>query len=192
MKREEARANLVALGVTEPTEEQITNYLNQFASETNSLKTQVAEAQKNAQNVADLQKQLKELQDSKLTDEERAEKEQKEKDDKILELENQVKAMELKGKLAEQGITGEDADKLIASSNGGSLDVELLGQIIKARETEAAQKKEKEIADKSTNPNGGNGGSGDDVKSDDVAFAEKLANSFGTKPSEENKNIYAL
>ena len=192
MTREQARANLVTLGVAEPTDEQISNYLNQFSGETNTLKTQLAEAQKNAQNVADLQNQLKELQDSKLTDEERAVKEQKEKDDKILELENQVKAMKLKGQLAEQGITGEDADKLIASSNGGSLDVELLGQIIKARETEAAQKKEKEIADKSTNPNGGNGGSSDDVKTDDVAFAEKLANSFGTKPSEENKNIYAL
>lgn len=192
MTRNEAKANLVALGVTEPTEEQITNYLNQFSGETNSLKTQLADAQKNAQNVADLQKQLKDLQDSKLTDEERAEKEQKEKDDKILELENKVKDMELKGKLAEQGITGEDADKLIASSNGGSLDVELLGQIIKARETEAAQRKEKEIADKSTNPNGGNGGSGDDTKTDDVAFAERLAKSFGNVPNEENKNIYAL
>lgn len=192
MTRNEAKANLVALGVTEPTEEQITSYLNQFSGETNSLKTQLADAQKNAQNVEDLKKQLKELQDSKLTDEERAVKEQKEKDDKILELENKVKDMELKGKLAEQGITGEDADKLIASSNGGSLDVELLGQIIKARETEAAQRKEKEIADNSTNPNGGKGGSSDDAKTDDVAFAERLAKSFGNVPNEENKNIYAL
>lgn len=197
MKREEARANLVALGVTEPTEEQITNYLNQFASETNSLKTQVAEAQKNAQNVEDLKKQLKDLQDSKLTDEERAEKEQKEKDDKILELENQVKAMELKGKLAEQGITGEDADKLIASSNGGSLDVELLGQIIKSKEEAAAKSKEEEIAKGSTNPGGGNGGSagkdGEDDKPVDVQNAEAMANLFGHKTDDDKqKNYYVI
>ena len=30
MKREEAKQNLIALGIEEPTEAQITNYLNQF------------------------------------------------------------------------------------------------------------------------------------------------------------------
>ena len=175
MKREEAKANLVALGVAEPTEEQITNYLNQLESETNGLKTKLSKAEKDAQNVADLQKQLKALEDAKLTDEEKAAKAAQEKDDLVAQLQGEVKSMQLRSQLAEKGITGEDADKLIASFNGGSLDVELLGNIIANRETEAAKKKEQEIAKGSTNPGGsgsagGNGG-------DDKGYDENVVNS---------------
>lgn len=163
MKREEAKANLVALGVTDPTEEQITNYLNQLEGETNGLKTKLSKAEKDAQNVAELQKQLKALEDAKLTDEEKAAKDAKEKDDLVAQLQGEVKAMKLRSQLAEKGITGEDADKLITSFNGGLLDVELLGNIIANRETEAAKKKEQEIAKGSTNPGGGSAGGNDDT-----------------------------
>lgn len=191
MTREQAKANLVTLGVAEPTDEQITNYLNQFSGETNTLKTQLADAQKNAQNVEDLKKQLKDLQDSKLTDEEKAQKEAEEKAQHIADLEKQVQEMKLKGQLAEQGITGDDADKLIASSSGGSLNVELLGQIIKAKEEAAAKAKEEEIANKSTNPNGssGEGAGGGDEKPADVQLVESLVKSFGTE-TKEDKDFY--
>lgn len=194
MKREEAKANLIALGVAEPTEEHISNYLNQLEGETNGLKTQLSNAQKDAQNVADLKKQLKDLQDSKLTDEQKAENEQREKDNQIAELTAKVQAMELKSQLAEHGITGEDADKLIESSANG-LNVELLGQIIKSKEEAAAKAKEEEIANKSTNPGGGGSvGSGDnpDEKPADVENAEAMASFFGTKPKEDNKDFYVV
>lgn len=175
MKREDAKANLIALGVAEPTEEQITNYLNQLEGETNGLKTKLSKAEKDAQNVADLQKQLKALEDAKLTDEEKAEKLAKEKDDLVAQLQGEVKSMQLRSQLAEKGITGDDADKLIASFNGGSLDVELLGNIISNRETEAAKKKEQEIAKQSTNPGGGTaGGTGGDS---DKGYDENAVNS---------------
>ncbi len=185
MTRENAKANLVALGVAEPTEEQISNYLNQFGSETQGLKTQLANAEKNAQNVADLQKQLKDLQDSKLTDEEKIAKEQQEKEQRIADLETKLRNTELKSQLAEKGITGEDADKLIESLNGGSFDVALLGQIISNRETEAAKKKEEEIAKTSGNPGGGNGGG------ENKEYDEKLVDSIVSSISggESNADI---
>lgn len=195
MTRNEAKANLVALGVAEPTDEQITNYLNQLEGETNGLKTKLSKAEKDAQNVAELQKQLKALEDAKLTDEEKAAKESQEKDDLVAQLQSQVKAMELRSQLAEKGITGEEADKLITSFNSGSLDVELLGNIIANRESEAAKKKEEEIANKSTNPGGGgSAGSGDnpDEKPADVENAEAMASFFGVKPKEENKDFYVV
>ena len=188
MKREEAKANLIALGVADPTEEQISNYLNQLEGETNGLKTQLSNAQKDAQNVADLKKQLKDLQDSKLTDEQKA------KDNKIAELTAKVQAMEMKSQLAEQGITGEDADKLIESSANG-LNVELLGQIIKAKEEAAAKAKEEEIAKGSTNPGGGNGGKKDDEddKPADVQNAEAMAYLFGNKTTDDKiKDYYVI
>lgn len=174
MTRNEAKANLVALGVAEPTDEQITNYLNQLEGETNGLKTKLSKAEKDAQNVAELQKQLKALEDAKLTDEEKAAKDAKAKDDLVAQLQSQVKAMELRSQLAEKGITGEDADKLITSFNNGSLDVELLGNIISAKETAAAKKKEEEIAKGSTNPGGGSTGGNDDTNK---GYDENVVNS---------------
>lgn len=178
MTRAEAKANLEKLGFTEVTDEQITNYLNQIESETNGLKTKLSKAEKDAQNVADLQKQLKDLQDSKLTDEEKAAKEAKEKDDLVTQLQGQVKSMQLRTQLAEKGITGEDADKLIESFNGGSLDVELLGNIIATREADAAKKKEEEIAKSSTNPGGSGSAGGSDDK--DKGYDENVVNSVVT------------
>lgn len=178
INRETAKANLIALGVENPTEEQVSNYLNQMESETNGLKTKLSKAEKDAQNVADLQKQLKDLQDSKLTDEEKAAKEAKEKDDLVTQLQGQVKSMQLRTQLAEKGITGEDADKLIESFNGGSLDVELLGNIIATREADAAKKKEEEIAKSSTNPGGSGSAGGSDDK--DKGYDENVVNSVVT------------
>lgn len=175
MTREQAKANLEALGFTEVTEEQIKNYLNQLEGETNGLKTKLSKAEKDAQNVSELQKQLKALEDAKLTDEEKAAKDAKEKDDLVAQLQGEVKSMQLRSQLAEKGITGEDADKLIASFNGGSLDVELLGNIIINRETEAAKKKEQEIANKSTNPGGGSAGGKDDDSN--KGYDENVVNS---------------
>lgn len=175
MTRNEAKANLEKLGFTDVTDEQITNYLNQLEGETNGLKTKLAKAEKDAQNVADLQKQIKALEDAKLTDEEKAEKLAKEKDDLVAQLQGEVKAMQLRSQLAEKGIIGEDADKMIASFNGGSLDVELLGKIITERESAAAKKKEEEIANGSTNPGGGGSTSGDGDK--DKGYDENVVNS---------------
>lgn len=187
MTRENAKANLIALGVAEPTDEQISNYLNQFGTETSTLKTELANAKKDAQNVADLKKQIKDLQDSKLTDEEKATKEQQEREQRIADLETKLRTTELKSQLAEQGITGEDADKLIESMNGGSFDVSLLGQIITARETEAAKKKEEEIAKTSGNPGGGSTGGDDGNKEYDEKLVDSIVSSIGG--SESNADI---
>ena len=191
MTRTQAKEFLTKLGIENPTDEQITNYLNQLGEETNGLKTQLSNAQKEAQNVADLKKQLKDLEDSKLTDEERMQKEAEEKAQHIADLEKEVQTMKLKSQLAEQGITGEDADKLIETSANG-LNVELLGQIIKAKEEAAAKKKEEEIAKGSTNPNGGNSG-GEDTKPEDVLNAEAMKDVFGTTNTDADKaNYYVL
>ena len=194
MTRQQAKANLEKLGFAEVTDEMVTNYLNQLDGETNGLKTKLAQAEKDALNVKDLQEKIKELEDSKLTDEEKAAKATEEAQKTIIDLQNKVVAMELKTQLAEIGITGEDADKLIENSNGGSLDVALLGTIISNRETEAAKKKEQEIADKSTNPNGGSAGGegGGDDKPADVLNAESMKEAFGVKPNDDNKNYYVL
>ena len=76
--------------------------------------------------------------------------------------------------LANVGITGEDADNLIKED--GTLDYATLDKVIKEREAKAATAKEQEIANNSTNPNGGKdvAGKDPDDKPEDVKNAEQL------------------
>ena len=178
MTREQAKKNLIAFGIEEPTEEQVINYLNQVNGESKKEKDKAEKYKADAEKAAELQQQLEDLNSQNLSDIEKANKERDDALKSITTLQNQIKTMELKTKFAEKGIVGEQADKLLESLNSGTLDVEVLGQIISDRETAAAQAKEKEIADKSTNPGGGSVGG----KEDDKTNAEKIAsNLFGNK-----------
>lgn len=91
------------------------------------------------------------------------------------ELQADLKLKELKANLAEKGIIGDDAEKLVSSLSGGSIDVSILGEIIANREKSAVDAKVKELTDGATNPNGGKAkSSGDDEKPDDVKNAETI------------------
>lgn len=101
---------------------------------------------------------------------------------KFTDLQAELKTKELKANLAEKGICGENADKLIASLTGGTLDVELLGAIISEKETNAVDAKVKELAGQAGNPSGGKGNP-EPEKTD----AEKLAENIGKSFAEQNK-----
>ena len=72
--REQAKENLKTLGVAEPTEEQVTNYLNQVGGETQKEKELANKYKTDALKVADLQKKLDELNDANLSEIEKANK----------------------------------------------------------------------------------------------------------------------
>ena len=181
MTRKQAKENLISIGIEEPTEEQITNYLNQVNGESKKEKDKAEQYKADAEKAEELQRQLDELNNQNLSDIEKANKERDDALNSIATLQNQIKTMELKTKFAEKGIVGEQADKLLESLNGGSFDVDILGQIISDRETMAAQAKEKEIADKSTNPGGGSAGG----KEDNRTNAEKIASNLFSNKSEK-------
>ena len=85
-------------------------------------------------------------------------------------------------------ISAEQASQVI--KDDGSFDYEVLGKIISDKETAAAQAKEQEIANGTTNPGGGSAG-GSESKTADVENAEKIT--FGNaSASEEAKNHYVL
>ena len=58
MTRETAKSLLVTLGIETPTDEQITNYLNQVNKEVKSEKDRADKYKGEADKVAELQKQL--------------------------------------------------------------------------------------------------------------------------------------
>jgi len=180
MTREQAKALLVTLGIETPTEEQITNYLNSVNKEVKSEKDRAEKYKAEADKTADLQKQLDEINSKGLTDVEKANKATEDALKKVAELEKNIKTMQTQKELAALGITGEDADNMF--NEDGSLNFTTLGQILTAREKNAATAKEKELAGNAGNPNGSSG-SGEPEKTD----AEKFAESYAKRVAESNK-----
>lgn len=180
MTREQARQNLIAIGIAEPTDEQVTNYLNQVQGETKFERARADKLKDDADRVKDLEKQLEDINNQNLSDIDKANKDRDKALDRVTDLEKQLKSMQMMNALAEKGIVGDDAKNLIKED--GSLDFETLGKIISDRETKAASDKEKELLANTPNPKGSGGNGGDDNKSS----AERLVEKIMPKPAEKN------
>ena len=188
MTREEAKQNLIVLGIAEPTDEQVTSYLNQFHNQpkpnpipdptptptpapapTPQPNPTPEPTPGSGEDIETLKNQIEELR-----------RENVKKD--------------IRAYAAEKGLTGEQADKVLAGFKddleSAKAAIDSMSEIISARETSAAQAKEKEILDKSTNPGGGSGGSGGggDDKPEDVKNAEQI--SFGNKAANQSEKDY--
>ena len=170
MTREEARKNLIAIGISEPTEEQVSNYLNSIHSEVQKEKDSNKGLKEKADKADELQKELDKINEQNLSDLEKA-------NNRIAELEKAQKISGLKVMVAEKfRITGEQANQVVKEN--GDIDYDIIGQIIVEKEKAAATAKEKEIANGSSNP-GTDGGSGngdkDREKPDDVKNIENIS-----------------
>ena len=184
MKRED----LTAMGLTEEQIEKV------IAENSKDIQTANAKATKNSAELERLQgieKEFNAIKDQNLTEQEKAAKQLEEANKRIAELEKaQTLATQRTSAADKFKITAEQAAQVV--KDDGSFDFDILGKIISDKETAAAQAKEQEIANGSTNPGGGSaGGSGSGEKPADVENAEKIT--FGNaSASEEAKNHYVL
>lgn len=191
MTREQAKQNLIAIGVAEPTDEQISNYLNQVNGETKKEKDRADGYKAKADTADGLQKQLDELQAGNLTELEKANKALDTANQQIAELQKNNAIRDLREKaMTDFKVTAEQAKAIIKED--GSFDTAELGKIMSEKEIAAAQAKEQEIAKGSTNPGGGAaGGDKDNKKTADVENAEKIT--FGSNSATaEAKNHYVI
>lgn len=188
MTRTEAKELLIQLGIAEPTEDNINDMLNGIGRNSKAKddlversKSRIAELEKE---IATHKAELEERNNANLTDLEKLQKqiatlqEQSEKDKAT------IKAMNFKTGLAEKGIIGEQADKLINAMSKGEFDFETLGQILEEREKTAIANYEKKALEGTPNPNGGND-NGNDNGSDKVISAI-AQNIVGTNKSSES------
>ena len=152
MSREEAKQFLINSGVAEPTDEAINNLLNTIHASVKSAEDKALRYKSEADKVKDLQKQLDDINNEKLTDAEKASKAVEEANAKVQQLEQTVKTMQLQKSLAEIGITGEDATQLIGED--GSLNTEILGSILATREKNAVDVYKKQALDSTPSPDG--------------------------------------
>lgn len=171
MNREQAKQNLVAIGIEEPTEKQISDYLDQVNGESKRERDRADRFKADAAKVEELQKQIDEAAQANMTDLQKSQDALDKANQKIASLEKDMARSKLLGSLAAKGIIGDDAEKLV--SDDGKLDVEVLGKILSERETSAAAAKEKELLARTPNPDGG-AGHGSDGKTDAERLIEKI------------------
>ena len=185
MTRKEAEQNLIGFGIAEPTDEQITNYLNQIGAETKSYKDKLASVGSKDDRIAELEKELEKLNKQNMTE---LELERAEKDkalSSVANLEKQIEQMITKTELAKLGITGEVADTLV--SGNGKLDFATLGQIISDREKNAVSEYEKKALENTPNPSGSKG-----KEEPQKTEAEQIAENLGKSASATSKDSEAI
>lgn len=180
MTRAEAKSKLISFGVAEPTEEQITDFLNSIGAETKKEKDRADSLKAKADRADELQLQLDELNTQNLSEVEKATKALELANNKIAELEKKDAIREQRTKAIEQfKVTAEQANQII--KDDGSFDYEVLGKIISDKELASATAKEQEIAKGATNPGGGSG------SNDTKSVAERLvAKMYGGQKQENN------
>lgn len=180
MTRNEVKELLMSAGVAEPTSEAIDNFLNKHNAEVQREKEVANKYKADATKVTELQKQLDALNSQNLTEIEKAQKETEKSNARVSELEKTLAIMQRKNALAEKGIIGEDAEKLFDAE--GKIDIDILGQIISTRETAAKAQAEKDLLNKTPNPQGSN-----KDKPDELSDVEKMAKSVGEEIANMNK-----
>lgn len=190
MTREQAKQNLISIGVAEPTDEQITNYLNQVNGETQKEKDKAAEYKEKADKADEYKAKIDELEAGNLTEVEKANKALELANEQIAKMKKDNSIRDLREKsMTDFKITAEQAKTVV--KDDGSFDTAALGKIMSEKETAAAQAKEQEIAKNQDVPGGGSAGGKDKDKTADVENAEKIT--FGNPASNsEAKNSYVI
>lgn len=162
MSRNEVKELLMSWGIEEPTDEQISDYLNRMQKEVKAAEDKATRYKADADRVKDLETQIEELSNANLTDLEKANKATEDALNQVANLQKTVTQMQLMKSLAEIGIVGEDADGLI--SEDGSLNTEQLGKIIESREKAAVATYQKQTLDSTPAPDGKKGEDGEEEK----------------------------
>lgn len=187
--REQATEQLKAVGVENPTDEQITTYLNNVNAEAIKEKSKADKYKEDADKAADLQKQLDDLQNQSLTDAEKKQKENEQLQQKIAELQANGFKSEAKAILKGSGMDDADIDALLPGMIAGLDKVEdvqaranaYVSAMNKVRDN-AIKEHDKDVLDSTRTPGAG-GNNEDNEKSN----AEKIAlKFFGEKKQENN------
>lgn len=173
------RADVIKL-FPDATEEQISNLLNAHHKEVDVEREKTkATSKDSADKVAELQAQLDELQNKDTPEIEKIQKQLDKMTADYEKAQKTIKDMELKTNLVGQGVSSDDADKLIEQMSAEKFDASVIGTII----TNAISAHDKERMQKTPDPVGGKGAI--DTRSD----AEKIAEAMYSGSSEQAQSV---
>lgn len=191
MTRDQAKQNLIGIGIAEPTDEQVTNYLNQVNGETQKEKEKVSQYKDKAEQFDQVQADLEAERQKNMTAEEKLAEAEKAANEKAVEFAKKANRLDAEKILVGAGLVEEDYKDIIegiVSDNAESttaLATSLAGMISKQKEA-AVQKTREELMDETQTP-GGASGSGGGEKTEAEKVAESIGKSLGV--SEETKSV---
>ena len=145
MSREEAKQNLMALGIEEPTDAQVTNYLNQFHA--NDPKPEPKpdpkpEPKPDPEGNSELEKAMQQIE----------------------QLKADITRKDIASYAAQKGLVGEQAESILSGLTNdletAKKTIDSFAKFVTDKETAAAAAKENEIANGGTNPSGNGNGAG--------------------------------
>jgi len=191
MTRAEAKKLLIEIGISEPSDEQITGLINPVKAEIDTERAKSEKYKTDADKVADLEKELEILKTQGLSDVEKAmkqaEKIQKEAEDAKLDFTRKSTKVEVEKLLIGGGLKTEDYESFIDGiisddlERSTALANKLVETIAKQKEGAASQK-EQELMNKTKTPDGKGGSDGEEKSG-----AEKLALEISDSKSEVTK-----
>lgn len=204
MTREQAKQVLIGFGIEEPSEEQVTKYLDSVESETKKVKEKNTSLKEKADKADDLQKELDDLKAQNMSETERQEaerqKEKAENEKRISDLEKALaesnrKALssEITSIFANAGLSTETYASAIKAFSSMPADKSedvmkevqsFVNGISEANKTSLADAKaawEKEVLENTPNPGGGTNGGKKEEKSKAEEYFEKYLPSKGTE-----------
>lgn len=179
MTREGAKNFLTSLGIQEPSDSQITDYLNSINGEVKRERDMAERYKADALKVKDYEAQLEEINNKSLSEIELTKKEVEKANKQNADLQKEIDRMKRKNKLAEMGIVGEQADAFFDES--GAINFETLSAVLENTKTTAKNLMEKELLDGTLNPKGS------DKLSDAKTDAENMAVNVGKQIAASNK-----
>ncbi len=145
MSREEAKQNLVALGIEEPTDAQVTNYLNQFHANNPKPEPKTdpkPEPKADPEGNTELEKAMQQIE----------------------QLKADITRKDIASYAAQKGLVGEQAEEILSGLTNdletAKKTIDSFAKFVTDKETAAAAAKENEIADGGTNPSGNGNGAG--------------------------------
>lgn len=186
MTREQAKKNLIALGVAEPTDDQVTNYLNQHNGEVKKIQDDADKWKEEAKKAGDLQTKLDEIEQQNLTELEKEKKAREAAEKTTAELQKQLTQSAVQGIFAKANLSGDEFTGMLNALS--SMDLEsaktsaeaFVAGISKRDEVNKAQW-QKETFENTPNP-----GAGDPPANTDQV--KKSAAAEYAKQYSQNKN----
>lgn len=188
MTREQAKRNLVALGVSEPTDEQITGYLSQHSGEVKKIQEDVDKWKKEADKAGNLQKQLDEIERQNLTELEKEKKAREAAEKTAMDLQKQLTQSAVEAIFAKANLSGDEFAGVLGALS--TLDLEtaktsaesFVGGISKRDEANRNQW-QKENFEKTPNPGeGGTPNPEPEKKSAAAEYAKKYSQEHNPQP----------
>lgn len=165
----------------EATDEQVTKILNQNHSEvekekgkSEKMKAELDSLKESATNAEELQKKIEEIEQSKMTETEKIANELAKANQRVADLEKAAAIQNQRASAAEKfKVTTEQAKQIV--KDDGTIDYDVLGQIISEKETNAVSEYEKQKLAGTQNPSGNGGGDSDSIARNIAVASAKRA-----------------